>query len=201
VHRWRWLRVRVRVGIALPQDDGGSQRRRQRAVGDGLLVGVFDTLVRMSVPVRVLVFVVPVLVFVHSGHRVRLRALAKALPQHPDANPQDQESRHDFHHFVNRVGYEVRSGDGREYPQNDDAEGVGEGDDTTERYRISHSTLRSHQVGGHDGLAVAWLERVQRSKHESRKDEYEIVHSILTGARLLYQSTSATLHAVDRASG
>ena len=111
----------------------------------------------------------PVDVVVRAGGRPR-----EAPPQQAHAENGDEDSRRGAQPRVQALGHDVARGVERDDSEQVDADGVGHRHHEPEEERVPGRAPRSHQVRGHDGLAVTGLERVERAQaHRHRQREQD----------------------------
>lgn len=76
------------------------------------------------------------------------------MPQHPEADAKDDEACHDPEIGMNLLFRQVPGGKLRQKPQEDDAEGVGKGDDEAKNDGVYISSAGADQIGGNHRFSM-----------------------------------------------
>ena len=124
----------------------------------------------VMVVVVVIMMMVVVMMMVSASVRQFMTKRAPAFVEQPAA---DQHDRHTGKHAQNRNNLfrdDVAREQQRTDSQQEDADGVGEGDGGSQQSGMLHVAAGSDQIGGNDGLAMTRLQSVQRTQPEGDGD-------------------------------
>ena len=114
------------------------------------------------VPVRVIVVPVAMLLpmTVMLSMAVPMASSPQVVGQEPASQPHDQQSGARAEPGKNLFGKDVVGCEEGYQAQQNDAGGVGRGDDPAEEQGVAHRTPGADEIGGDDGLAVPRLQPV-----------------------------------------
>ncbi len=143
-------------------DEAAHSRTRATSCQLRLRALVLLVLVRCVVAVPVAY----VTVHVDVSVRVRSRAPPQLPAQHPHTNGQHCHARSGLQQHMRVRRQELLLGKREPDGQQDNREGVREGDNDAQDDGVQGAAAGAHQVSGHDGLPVPRLERVQSAERE-----------------------------------
>ncbi len=141
-------------------------------------VAIVSVAMRMSVAVAVIMMIVVMMVvivmmMVAKSVRPGVHKCSPALVEQPAADQDNRDAGNDSQNGNDLFRDDVARQQQRAESQQENADGVREGDGGAQERGMLHIAARSDQVGGDNGLAVTGLKSVHRAQPERDGDSSE----------------------------
>ncbi len=93
----------------------------------------------------------------------------EAPEEEPEAEPGDGETGGRAEPRIEALGHDVSGGIEDHQPQQEHSDGVGGSDHEPQEHGVARGPTRTHEIGGHDRLAVSGFERMQGAHTQRRR--------------------------------